>query len=174
MPIRPEQEQFDRALTQQAYARAWQYACRLCATREDSEDLLQDALVRAYRGFGRLRHPERFSAWLISIVRNCYLSRRASDQRTDKASYWQWQVQAAALTNPLSEPLAAALAQLPAAQREILSLFYLDGLTLDETGWVLGLSPQVVGQRLYRARKALRRVLRGSSLIGVEPQRCKQ
>ena len=76
--------------------------------------------------------------------------------------------------NPLAEPIAEALARLPHAQREILSLFYLDGLNLEETGWVLGITPQVASQRLYRARRSLRRLLPEPRRQGILPQRCRQ
>jgi DNA-directed RNA polymerase specialized sigma24 family protein len=59
---------------------------------------------------------------------------------------------------------------LPAAQAELLALFYLDGLSLVETGRVLGLSPQAVGQRLHRARLALRRSLERQPAMGLAPR----
>jgi len=65
----------------------------------------------------------------------------------------------ASATEPLGLDTAAALARLPQSQQELLSLFYIDGLNLSETGQVLGIRPQVVRQRLYRARQALRRQL---------------
>jgi DNA-directed RNA polymerase specialized sigma24 family protein len=59
--------------------------------------------------------------------------------------------------DPRGELMLAALSQLPWAQKELLSLFYLEGLSLNETGQVLRLAPRVVRKRLFRARKALRR-----------------
>ena len=170
MPELSEQEQFEQLLTPGVHRRAWRYACRLKSTREDAEDLLQDALVRAYRGLHRLRHTERFGAWLISIIRNCHLSRRHRHHQQNSDSYWLQLVKSSSVENPLSESIAEALTKLPAAQREILSLFYLDGLSLEETGWVLGVAPQVVGQRLYRARRALRKKLGAIHMPGLSPR----
>lgn len=58
-----------------------------------------------------------------------------------------------------TEEIAAALTRLPASQREILSLFYIDGLNLVETARVLDVSVGAIQQRLFRARGALKREL---------------
>jgi len=161
-------------LTPQAYRRAWNFACRLAATREDAEDLFQESLAKAYRSLDRLRDPGRFCAWLMTIVRNCFLHARRRKRFEFVDSYWYRLVSDGAVEDPLAESIAEALARLPKAQHEILSLFYLDGLSLEETGWVLGVAPQVVGQRLFRARRALRRVIADPGMLGIQPQRCKQ
>jgi RNA polymerase sigma-70 factor (ECF subfamily) len=71
---------------------------------------------------------------------------------------------AAAQADPLAEIVAASLTHLPLEQREILSLFYLDGLNLTECGQVLRISGGAVRSRLYRARGAMRRELKRLSL----------
>lgn len=158
--------QFEAALSEEIYRSAWGYACRLCTAggalrRADAEDLLQEALLRAYQRFHQLREPARFKGWLLSIVRTAYLDRlrrrgqpeqgldELHDDLPDRASTGHH--------DPLAELMLAALNQLPLAQRELLSLFYLEGLNLEETGQVLGIAPRIVRQRLFRAREALRR-----------------
>src|SRR3954451_3370822 len=47
------------------------YAFHLLGNESDAEEALQDAFFRAYRSFDRCRSPERFGAWLFSIVVNC-------------------------------------------------------------------------------------------------------
>jgi RNA polymerase sigma factor (sigma-70 family) len=61
------------------------------------------------------------------------------------------------------ESLTPVLTLLPPPQQEILSLFYLEGLSLAETGMVLGIPARAAKQRLFRAREALKRQL-GSRL----------
>ncbi|MBN2081938.1 sigma-70 family RNA polymerase sigma factor [bacterium] len=173
MGISAQQEQFERYLNPQVYQRAWNYACRLSPTREDAEDLLQDALAKAYRGIDGLREPDRFGAWLLTIIRNSFLSRRRPDHILLN-SYWHELVAAEEPENPLAVAILGALDHLAPDQRELISLFYLDGLSLKETGWVLGLEPPAVGQRLHRARRALRKVLVDTRILGPEPQRCRQ
>src|SRR3954468_22509778 len=47
------------------------YAFHLLGNESDAEEALQDAFFRAYRSIDRCRSPERFGAWLFSIVVNC-------------------------------------------------------------------------------------------------------
>jgi RNA polymerase sigma-70 factor (ECF subfamily) len=162
-------QRFETLLTEQLHARAWHYATRQSRTREDAQDLLQEALVRAYRKLHQLREPGAFKPWLFSIIRSCArnLARPALPQFAQ--TLWFQAVQASGHADLLSEPIAEALAALPPVQCELLALFYLDGLSLEETGRVLGVSPQVVGQRLHRARAALRREFARRHASGLQP-----
>jgi RNA polymerase sigma-70 factor (ECF subfamily) len=157
MPV-PESD-FDRLLDEDSYSSAWRYACRLSRTREDAEDLLQESLMRAHRGLAGLRRAEAFRPWLLSIMRRCWISgaRRRRPQFVDSFLFQDFADTQAC--DALSLHMAEALSRLPAAQQEILELAYLDGLSLEETGALLGVAPRVAGQRLYRARRALRRAL---------------
>jgi RNA polymerase sigma-70 factor (ECF subfamily) len=50
-------------------------AVRLCGSRHEAEDLVQDALLRAFRGFPRLRNRERPRLWLTRVLTNAYHDR---------------------------------------------------------------------------------------------------
>jgi len=156
--------EFEQALTPEAYKAAWRYAWRLADCREDAEDLLQESLVNALKAFHQLRDRSSFKAWLLSIVRRnhlVHLRRRQSGIRalTSQLEGGGGQLADISTTDtkdPLAEELAVAIGQLPGPQREILSLFYFEGLNLKETAKVLGTSVNAVTQRLHRARTALR------------------
>jgi len=166
MPAFERRREFEAALQQETYRSAWRYACRLCtagctANHADAEDLLQEALLRAYQRFDQLRDPLRFKGWLLCIVRTTHLDRF---RRNGHPASWSDGVLenlpatvSGGSEDPRGELMLAALSQLPWAQKELLSLFYLEGLSLNETGQVLRLAPRVVRKRLFRARKALRR-----------------
>jgi RNA polymerase sigma-70 factor (ECF subfamily) len=156
--------QFETALTDEVYTAAWRYAWRLAASgrggcREEAEDLLQEALTHAWRQFGQLRDVLQFKAWLLSIVRTRHLNRLRTSRRRPQVA-GEPAVDLAEHTAPDPEAQAAlvALQQVPAAERELLKLFYLEGLSLAETGAATGLDARVVRQRLYRARQSMRRV----------------
>jgi RNA polymerase sigma-70 factor (ECF subfamily) len=169
--LEQHQQQFERLLNNEAYEAAWRYACRLCQAREDAEDLLQESLARAFTRMAHLREPERFRGWLLSIVRSCFLNRYAKRKREKQAlSYWHEYCGAHAFEDPLSLELADALARLPDAQSELLGLFYLQGLSLEETGQVLGISSIAVRQRLFRARSALRRQVSDAAAMSIASQ----
>src|SRR5262245_23163506 len=48
---------------------------RLCGNRTVAEDLVQEALLRAFRGFARLRNRERPRLWLTRILTSCHYER---------------------------------------------------------------------------------------------------
>lgn len=157
--------QFEAALSEEVYSAAWRYAWRLAAAgrggcRQDAEDLLQEALTQAWRQFGQLRERGQFKAWLLSILRTRFLNRLRTARRRPLVD-GEPPTELAGPDGPVDPQqleAQAALAQLPAGERELLSLFYLEGLSLEETGLAAGLSAKVVRQRLYRARQSLRRV----------------
>lgn len=153
-----KQQLFESLVTDHTYEVAWRACRRLADCREDAEDLLQESLVHAFTRLYQLRDRSRFRGWLLAIVRTRHLARLRRDKSRPQATRELPQL-AAGGENPLDETIAAALARLPQPQRELLSLFYLDGLSLSETGQALGIRPQIVRQRLYRARRALRRCL---------------
>jgi len=155
------QQSFEAALDSQTYESAWRYARRLTDCREDAEDLLQAALTHAYKRHDQLRDPARFKGWLLSIVRTQFLSWRRSLQVRPRTVSELPQLSTGE-PDPLADQLAEVMLKLPEPQREILSLFYIDGLNLEETGQVLDVDPAAVRQRLYRARQALRRKLDSS------------
>lgn len=161
-------ERFEQLLTDEAYSLAWRYSCRLCTAgavvlREDAEDLLQESLAHAYRHLHQLREPASFKGWLLSIIRTQLINRRRAARGSWLSVEDLPELADGAATSagdPLAGEMLAALTQLPVAQRELLSLFYIEGLSLKETGQVLRIAPRVVRQRLLRAREALRRRLR--------------
>jgi RNA polymerase sigma factor (sigma-70 family) len=155
---------FERLLEGTVYACAWGYARRLCeqagGTRHDAEDLLQEALGYAWRGLPALRDEGSFKPWLLAIVRRRFLARRMRLAREREAL-------ATALpttsipsdADPAMAEVLEALTRLPEGPRELLSLFYLHGLSMSETAQVLELAPRAVHMRLARARKLLRATL---------------
>lgn len=172
----PDQlSKFESALTPQILGIAWRYAHRLSRTPEDAEDLLQDALAHALVRIDQLRNWDRFKSWLMSIVRTRFLMnhrRHALEREKLRLSISDSGERAVDYTatlegDILADEVAAALGRLPDFQQEVLTLFYLDGMSLAETGDILGITVGAVQQRLFRARGALKRELeRGRSGTG--------
>src|SRR5262245_14943676 len=78
----------DRTLEQEFEVRlaesstvAFRVAYTVLRQRQGAEDVAQDAFVRAYRNFSRLRDRERFRAWLVRITWRLALDRRRGDRR---------------------------------------------------------------------------------------------
>jgi len=132
----------------------------------DAEDVAQEALLRAYRQFGRLRERTRFRAWLVRITFRLALDRaRSAKRREQRETLW-----AQPVPRPTTEDLAAssefqahlahALDELSPKLRLVLLLATMDGNTLDEVSALLGLPIGTVKSRLFVARKQLAEKLR--------------
>lgn len=164
-------ERFTRLISEPVYQSAWRYALRLCANREDAEDLLQESLAHAYAKLDQLKSEDTIRGWLLSIIRSKFLRHRQRARARQGQADMELQEYALAgptdwAADPLSELMSVALDRLPESQREILILFYIEGLNIAETGQVLAIAPQAVKQRLFRARAALRRQMQPHLALG--------
>lgn len=156
-----EREAFDR-LIERWHHPLWLYLRRLTGSDDAAAEALQETWLRVLRGIARLREPARLRAWLFGIARRTVMDRlrqkyaepeRASDELADLP---------APDPRDLEEEMGALheeLARLPFVEREVLVLFYLDELTLQQLAEVLGIPVGTVKSRLFRARGLLRRQL---------------
>jgi RNA polymerase sigma-70 factor (ECF subfamily) len=136
-------------------------ARRYSADADEAEDIVQEALVRAWRRRETLRAEERLWPWLARIVANEAM--RAHSRR-------RWEAAPEAPVDRGSEdPMLAALpqrldlgrglARIDPAARELLRMRYELDLTQAEIAARLGLPEGTVKVRLHRARAQLRRSL---------------
>jgi len=123
----------------------------------DAEDVAQEAFVVAIERLEQCREPDRFSGWLIEIVRTRALNalakrgRREGSEPIDDAVVDHDRGDVA-----LRSRLLDALAQLSEVQREVVLLHDLEGWTHAEIAAALGLSEVNCRQHLFTARRALR------------------
>jgi len=143
----------------------WRAACAICANRADAEDLMQDALVRAFRfidGFDG-DHPR---AWLLTIVRNTYRNRgrrrrpglfangeipESVDVRASQPS-----AEDELVARDLDDRVDAAVRSLTPKLAQVVALVDIAGFTYDEAAATLGIPAGTVMSRLHRARKQIR------------------
>jgi RNA polymerase sigma-70 factor (sigma-E family) len=135
-----------RALVRTAYL--------LVGDRGHAEDLVQTALVKTYGAWPRLQDPANAEAYTRkTLVRSTIRWR---------ARRWHGEVptadlpETAALPTEGLEDLRSALARLPAGQRAVVVLRYLDDLSEAQTAAVLGISVGTVKSRASRGLSALR------------------
>lgn len=125
---------------------------------DDAEDLVQEAVLRAYLGLPQLRDPARFSAWLCGIAVNVakmWLRRRAREMRMDSEPSWDGGFEAREALQLVRD----AVKVLPSGQREAVLMHYVDDLSCDDIATLLQTSPAAVRVRLHRARQQLRQQL---------------
>ncbi len=144
------------------------YRVALSLTRNpaDAEDVVQETLLRAYRGIDGFdgRHPR---AWLLTILRNTNINRHRrrrpglfadveEGERALEASAPGPSAEAEATEDLFDDAVAEALDTLPARFLQVVQLVDLDGLSYQETADVLDVPIGTVMSRLHRARGRLR------------------
>jgi RNA polymerase sigma-70 factor (ECF subfamily) len=148
---------------------AYRVARGVLRNSADAEDVAQEALLRAYRQFDRLRDRNRFRAWLVRIAFRLALDRLRSGKRRElRDTLWsqpEHQPPAAtaedlAASNEFQAHLENALGELPEKLRLVLLLAAMEGHTIDEIAGMLGISTGTVKSRIFYARKQLAEKLR--------------
>jgi len=142
------------------------YARVLRRNPEDADDLVQDTLERAWSRAGLWQGVGDMRTWLFSIMHNLHVDalRRGRldtvdlDEQMPDVPVPATQGQALAVRD-----LDAALAALPAEQREVLLLVALDGLAYAEAAQALGVPIGTVMSRLSRGRERLRGLMDGAA-----------
>lgn len=147
---------------QHAYFR---FAARMLGNRDDADDALQSAFVRAYRSLAGCRTPERFGAWLYQIVINECRTLAISRQRRERRFIAADEAPEPVLeTEPVSDTADAALIQraldrLDPAQREAFVLKHVEELEYEEMAELTGASVSALKMRVKRARERLKQLL---------------
>lgn len=151
-------------LVDRHYDRCARIAFRILANREDAEEAIQDAFLRAFRALDTYEDRERFSAWLTRILVNQCRTVLSKVQRRE-AVFSEMDLKDAELFAGEAElddawpDLERALALLPLDQREAIVLRYTDDLTYDEMARVTGVGASALKMRVQRAFARLRAYL---------------
>jgi RNA polymerase sigma-70 factor, ECF subfamily len=157
-------------LLQRYNGRLRYYVQKMIADREAAEDVLQEIWFGVFRGLRRLDDPAAFPAWLYRIARNrAYVELR---KRQPLRKRFQ-DIASADLPDPAEEfgsddieGIHRGLDQLPAEQREVLMLRFLEGMSYEEIGAVTGLPLGTVRSRIFYGKRALRQALERMNLDG--------
>ncbi len=158
-------------------------ALRFTRNRAEAEDIVQETYLKAFRNFHRFNPGTNCRAWLLRILRNTYLNRaRRAGREVPEEDLSAWAGTHAegvgapesgtglvgASANPEEEFLQTvlhgdvdrALATMPLAYREAVTLADLEGLSYQEVAEALGCPIGTVMSRLSRGRRFLRQALR--------------
>lgn len=140
--------------------RAAAYAYSIVRSREDAQDAVQDALLKAYRNLHQYDRSLSFKAWWFAIVRNCCLDMlRKRQVRVAAASMELTGLPSVRQEGPdklaRKDTLNWALGQLSTMHREVIELRYFGDCSYAEIAKVLSIPEGTVMSRLHGARKAL-------------------
>jgi RNA polymerase sigma-70 factor (ECF subfamily) len=145
-------------------------ALRLTHNVSDAEDLVQDAVFRAMRGFHSFQEDTNFKAWLFRIMTNVYINNYRVRARQPRRAE---EVELADLKSParLADPesvvmarmeteyLQRAIEDLPSESRTVVMLADEQGFSYDEIAKIIKRPVGTVRSRLHRGRRMLKRRL---------------
>lgn len=152
----------------------WRFFRHMVSRDEQAEELVQETWVRVLRGLPRLREPARFAPWFYRIARFTLMDRLRDEYEWVSVDSDHAPEPAARETEPEFDAedinrLHASLAQLPLLERETLTLFYLDGLSLHEVAEICDAPTGTIKSRLHRAKRMLRDLLEPEHPPGPTP-----
>lgn len=130
--------------------------------REELDDLVQEAFLRAFRGLSRLEDPDRFGAYVHRIATNICVDRLrrsgkdpVATEDVDLAVGGEREA-VADIREERLHGLRQRVGRLPLALREAVLLFYFEQRSMADIGTMLGITEGAVNQRLHRARQQLK------------------
>ncbi len=158
---------------------AYRTAYHLTRNEADAEELVQEAALLAFKGFGRFKPGTNFKAWFFTILRNRFISTYRKKQREIKTVeledapelYMYTKSMELGLSAQTSEPakyvieqldaeqVATALSELPMEFREAATLYFTQDMSYHDIAEVLGVPVGTVRSRLHRGRKLLQKKL---------------
>jgi RNA polymerase sigma-70 factor (ECF subfamily) len=148
---------------------AYRFARWLSHSPADADDVVQEAILRAFRGFDSLRGSN-VKAWLLTIVKNCHLTALKQQQRRafvplpEEQDAQDSPAMIATTPDPEStsirrdeeRTLDRLMSALPEEQREVLALREIEEMDYREIAAVTNVPIGTVMSRLARARAALK------------------
>jgi RNA polymerase sigma-70 factor (ECF subfamily) len=153
-------------------------ALRMTRNPSDAEDLVQDALVRAYRFYDRFQPGTNFRAWLFKILTNTYINtyrrkqgRPQESSLEDTEEFFLYNqlsadqeervtdVEDTVLDSLGADAIHRAIDQLPPQFRTTVQLSDVEGLSYAEIAEATGVAKGTVMSRLFRGRRQLQRAL---------------
>jgi RNA polymerase sigma-70 factor, ECF subfamily len=151
----------------------YRFGLRMCGDEESAREVLQETMLAAFRHLPTFRGDASLSTWLYQIARSFCIKQRRGERRqdpigdnlVDRAPA----PDAAVHARRIGAALAAAIAELPTEQREVLVLRDVEGLSAAEAASVVGVEVGALKSRLHRARMALRQRLAGLFESAEEP-----
>lgn len=170
----PENTARFQRLAEQHQDAVYRQMVRVCGNREDALDVLQEALLRAYRAIDTLKADAAFRVWLARIARNVCVRLRSREallplvslDSSEEGRVWADTLavesalpETAAIQQELKEIIHRAIDSLPKNLREVYQLRDVEGLSTEETAAHLRATEAAVKARLHRARAHLRQRL---------------
>lgn len=164
---KPESSSFERLVNQHKDA-VYRQMLRVCGNHADAEDVLIEALLKAYRHLDQLRDPVAFRAWLARIAnRVCWQLRRREalmpllqlsslEEEGREIRSAEASIDVQMEKSQMKALLITAIAGLPEPYRVVYEMRDLQDIPGDDVASKLGISSAAMKSRLHRARALVR------------------
>lgn len=134
---------------------------------EEAQDIVQEVFIKAYRALGSYRKEASPYTFLCSIAVNLVRSRKRREHRRPKTIEFDQQhaegnyllPEEGLVQQEQKDLVVRGINSLSPKLKEVISLFYLSGLQIEDMGEVLGVSTGTVKSRMFRAREELKRYI---------------
>jgi RNA polymerase sigma-70 factor (ECF subfamily) len=156
----------------------YRHAFRMSRNHADAEDLVQEAMMKAFAGFHSFRRDTNMRAWLFRILINSYISdyrkkrrqpvqysieefseQRLADAYTRSASAGLRPAEDQALDSLADSDIKSAMQALPQQFRDVVYYADVEGLHYREIAAIMNTPTGTVASQLHRGRRQLRRLL---------------
>ena len=143
--------------------RLYRVALAWCGDASIADDLVQETLMIALQRTGQLRDPNRLSAWMYTILSNCWkqhLRRMRPTVDIDEIDiFCENDAETGSSAQEIVEHVRHAILKLPAGQRQTITLVDLAGFSYAEVAEILNIPIGTVMSRLYTSRNSLQNFL---------------
>ena len=152
------------ALYHQYKGRFFGICRRYAQSREDAEDLLQDAFVKIFLNLGDLRNPDQLSAWIRRVVVNVCVDyyhkkvKLTTIEEIHELPSQDWENDNV-ISQMSNQELLSAVNELPQSAKMIFNLYVIDGYTHPEIAKILNTSEGNSKSQLSFAKRLLRKKL---------------
>lgn len=155
--------------------RLYNFGLKICKSREDAEDLVQESFINAFRYLKDFRQEASLKNWMYRIAASvCWKMKRKTnpakerelpleefipkehDSTVEGSPAWAQEPVSQLLNQELSDRIQGAISKLPTPYRLVLVLRDMEGFSTEETADILSITASNVKVRLHRARLFLR------------------
>ncbi|MBS0412079.1 MAG: sigma-70 family RNA polymerase sigma factor [Proteobacteria bacterium] len=144
------------------------FARTLCGNATEADDLVQEALAKAWKSRSSYQPDTSLKSWTFTIIRNQFYSDKRRSWRQTALDPEMAERTLVAVTNPTGalelDEVRRALAMLPDDQREALILVGVAGLAYEEVSAICGCAEGTIKSRVSRARQRLADIMAGGRI----------
>ncbi len=159
-----------RELVNRWEPRLYYYLRRIVENENNVWDTLQETWLAVFQNIRKLQDPLKFPTWLYQISHNKAVSLLRKENRYTQMTFeqkpnYRENNNTVSVVNEKAELVHKALEKLKLAHREVLTLHFLEGFSIQEMARIIRISEGTVKSRLYYAKNELHKALKGANHV---------